>query len=133
MSRTFSTNSGSAESLNVSLRCGCRSYRQSRHRQSDGATRLIVKPVEPKPREALAPLTDRVPADPEPICDQPVVAAGCRSQHDPCSQRQRLPGRTPSCQRLEFPPLIRRQYDHRPLSFAILASHCGRSECTEFS
>jgi hypothetical protein len=73
MSRTFSTNSGSAESLNVSLRCGCRSYRQSRHRQSDGATRLIVKPVEPKPREALAPLTDRVPADPEPICDQPVV------------------------------------------------------------
>jgi hypothetical protein len=26
-----------------------------------------------------------------PICDQPVVAAGCRSQHDPCSQRQRLP------------------------------------------
>src|SRR5688500_16007663 len=141
MSRTFSTNSGSAESLKVSARCGfspkaCQTRwtvagdrphaaaiervlqwvasagmvssvrtsssapRSSGDRARGAAARPVAQPLEPVPREALAPLADGVGADAGLAGHGLVRRAFGAAQHDPGPDCQVLRGLAPADQPL---------------------------------
>src|ERR1019366_5518656 len=139
MSRTFSTNSGSLESLKVSCRCGCRpNARQMREtavcdRRASRAIERVLQCVAPSGTLsrglASSPLADRLLADSLARRHGLVFATRSAAQNNARTQRQRLRRLAPQRQCLELLSFGLAQHELRLGSSA----HRSLAVCTRYT
>jgi hypothetical protein len=82
MSRTFSTNCGSVESLNVSVRCGCSANAFQMRCTVDVETPDAFEAIEAMRGKTLAPRAPRLGRDADRVGNLAVVHAVSGAQHD---------------------------------------------------